>query len=235
MRPPWSRGRWSLLTLLFLAPLFSDLPKPVLAVIIIDAVVFGMMDVPELRRLWRVKRADFWIALAAIVGVLSAGVLAGVVIGMILSLAWVVYVSTHPAVALLGREPGGSAFRDLALHPESETYPGVLVLGFNGGISFVTSDILEDRFRAAAHDEGNPLVAMVIDFGGVNFIDSQGSAQLGKLATAASEAGVSLRLARVKPEVLAVLEADGVAQALGEDRFHPNLDAAVTTELAAGA
>ncbi len=122
-------GAMVVLTLLFLAPLFSDLPKPVLAVIIIDAVVFGMMDVPELRRLWRVKRADFWIALAAIIGVLSAGVLAGVVIGMILSLAWVVYVSTHPAVAVLGREPGGSAFRDLALHPESETYPGVLVVG----------------------------------------------------------------------------------------------------------
>ena len=165
---------------------------------------------------------------------LSAGVLAGVVIGMILSLAWVVYVSTHPAVAVLAREPGGSAFRDLALHPQSETYPGVLVLGFNGGISFVTSDILEDRFRAAAHDETNPLRAMIVDFGGVNFIDSQGSAQLGKLATAASEAGVSLRLARVKPDVLAVLEADGVVQALGPDRLHPNLDAAVTTELAAG-
>ena len=140
-------------------------------------------------------------------------------------------MSTHPAVAVLGREPGGSAFRDLALHPESETYPGVLVLGFNGGISFVTSDILEDRFRAAAHDPDNPLVAMVVDFGGVNFIDSQGSAQLGKLATAADEAGVSLRLARVQPDVLAVLEADGIAQALGEDRFHPNIDAAVTTEL----
>lgn len=72
---------------------------------------------------------------------------------------------------------------------------------------------------------------MVVDFGGVNFIDSQGSAQLGKLATAADEAGVSLRLARVQPDVLAVLEADGIAQALGEDRFHPNIDAAVTTEL----
>ena len=52
--------------------------------------------------------------------------------------------------------------------------------------------------------------------------------------TAADEAGVSLRLARVQPDVLAVLRADGVAQALGEDRFHPNLDAAVKTELAAG-
>jgi high affinity sulfate transporter 1 len=227
-------GAMVLLTLLFLAPLFSDLPKPVLAVIIIDAVVFGMMDVPEMRRLWRVKRADFWISVAAVLGVLSAGVLAGVVIGMILSLAWVVYVSTHPATAVLGREPGGSAFQDLAQHPESETYPGVLVLRFDGGISFVTADVLEDRFRAASMDEDNPLTAMVVDFAGVNFIDSQGSGQLGKLITAAAQAGVSLRLARVKPEVLAVLEADGVAQALGPDRFHPNLDSAVTTELATG-
>ena len=50
------------LTLLLFAPLFSDLPKPVLAAIIIDAVVFGMMDVREMRRLWRVTRSDFWIA-----------------------------------------------------------------------------------------------------------------------------------------------------------------------------
>jgi SulP family sulfate permease len=227
-------GAMVVLTLLFLAPLFSDLPKPVLAVIIIDAVVFGMMDVPEMRRLWRVKRADFWISVAAVLGVLSAGVLAGVVIGMILSLAWVVYVSTHPATAVLGREPGGSAFQDLAQHPESETYPGVLVLRFDGGISFVTADVLEDRFRAASTDEDNPLTAMVVDFAGVNFIDSQGSGQLGKLITAAEQAGVSLRLARVKPEVLVVLEADGVAQALGPDRLHPNLDSAVTTELATG-
>ena len=69
---------------------------------------------------------------------------------------------------------------------------------------------------------------------GVNFVDSQGSGQLGKLVTAAERAGVSLRLARVKAEVLEVLEAEGVAQALGTDRFHPNLDSAVTTELAAG-
>ena len=82
------------LTLLVLAPLFSDLPKPVLAAIIIDAVVFGMMDVPEMRRLWRVKRFDFWIAVLAIVGVLSAGVLAGVVIGIVLSVGWLVYVSS---------------------------------------------------------------------------------------------------------------------------------------------
>ena len=84
------------LTLLVLAPLFSDLPKPVLAALIIDAVVFGMIDVGELRRLARVKRVDFVIAMVAMVGVLSVGVLAGVVLGVALSLGWLVYVTTAP-------------------------------------------------------------------------------------------------------------------------------------------
>src|SRR4051794_24809866 len=52
-------GALVLLTLIALAPLFSDLPKAVLAAVIIDAVVFGMIDVRELRRLYRVKRIDF--------------------------------------------------------------------------------------------------------------------------------------------------------------------------------
>src|SRR3954449_4861760 len=75
-------------TLLVLAPLFSQLPKAVLGAVIIDAVVFGMIDVAELRRLRRVTRFDFWVAIAAILGVLSAGGLAGVVVGGALSLCW---------------------------------------------------------------------------------------------------------------------------------------------------
>jgi MFS superfamily sulfate permease-like transporter len=91
-------------TLILLAPVFSHLPKAVLGAVIIDAVVFGMIDLDELRRLYRVTRLDFWVAVAAIVGVLSAGVLAGVVIGVMLSLVWLVYVTTRPPMPLLGRE-----------------------------------------------------------------------------------------------------------------------------------
>ena len=94
-----------LLTLLALAPLFSNLPKPVLAALIIEAVVMGMMNVPEMRRLARVQRFDFWIAIAAIMGTLVFGVLAGVMIGIGLSLVWLISVATHPAMPLLGRQP----------------------------------------------------------------------------------------------------------------------------------
>src|SRR6478735_604688 len=130
-----------ILTLVILAPLFSDLPKPVLAAIIIDAVVFGMMDVGEMRRLWRVKRVDFSIAVLAIIGVLSAGVLAGVIIGIVLSIAWLVYVSAAPALTELGREPGTSAFRPIDEVPGLEHPPGLLVVRFNSGLTFVTAEV----------------------------------------------------------------------------------------------
>src|SRR5580765_4663509 len=116
-------GALVLATLIVLAPLFSQLPKAVLAAVIIDAVVFGMIDIPELRRLYRVTRFDFWIAIAAILGVLSAGVLAGVVIGVVLSLGWLVYVATQPSMPLLGREPDTQVFRDIRENPDDQTYP----------------------------------------------------------------------------------------------------------------
>ena len=113
-----------LLTLLFLAPLFSILPKPVLAALIIEAVVMGMMNVPEMRRLARVQKFDFWIAVAAIIGTLIFGVLAGVVIGIGLSLIWLVRVATHPEMPALGREPGTQVFREAGEHPGDEVVPG---------------------------------------------------------------------------------------------------------------
>ena len=143
---------------------------------IIDAVVFGMIDVAELRRLYRVTRFDFWIAVAAIVGVLSAGVLAGVVIGVVLSLGWLVYVATRPPMPLLGREAGTQVFRDLDENPDDETFPGIAVLRLDGGLFFATAEALEDRVRELADDE--PLRALVLDLEGVNFIDSQGAAKL---------------------------------------------------------
>ena len=98
-----------LLTLLFLAPLFSQLPKPVLGALIIEAVVMGMMNLPEMRRIYRVQKFDFWVAIAAIIGTLAFGVLAGVIIGIGLSLLWLVAVATHPRMAgpgTRGRHPG---------------------------------------------------------------------------------------------------------------------------------
>ncbi len=225
-------GAVVLLTLFIFAPLFSALPKPVLAAIIIDAVVFGMMDVPELRRLWRVDRSDLWIAVAAIVGVLTSGVLAGVVIGIVLSLGWLVYVNANPPTFELGRRVGTTTFRPLDEHPGDETYPGVLVLRFDGGLYFVTTEVLSDRLRDRTVGADPPITHVVLDFEAVNFIDSQGVAELDRLVGIAAERGGSVHLARVKANVHRMLAADGVVDRVGSGHLHASIDDAVNAALA---
>jgi anti-anti-sigma factor len=192
--------------------------------VIIDAVVFGMIDVAELRRLHRVTRFDFWVAVAAIVAVLSAGVLAGVVVGIVLSLGWLIYVATTPPMPLLGREPGTPVFRELDDNPGDETFPGIAVLRLDSGLFFATSQALEDRVRALAPE------ALILDLEGVNFIDSQGAEQLAAILELLQSSGATLRLASVKPGVLAVLRADGFVDRLGADRIHGNADRAVEAQ-----
>jgi SulP family sulfate permease len=212
-----------ILTLLFLAPLFSGLPKAVLAALIIDAVVFGMMDVPEMRRLFRVARVDFYIAVAAILGVLSAGVLAGVMIGILLSILWLIYISVTPHMHVLGREPGTQVFRGVDDHPDSETYPGLLVLRFDAGLFFASADALVDRLIDLHHQADPKLHTIVLDFEGVNFIDSQGADTLAGILELAASRDIELRLTRVKTDVKEVLQRDGFIDRLGESRIYGNV------------
>ncbi|KRB44214.1 SulP family inorganic anion transporter [Terrabacter sp. Root181] len=218
-----------LLTLLLLAPLFSDLPKPVLAAIIIEAVVMGMMDLPEMRRLFRVKRFDFGVAVAALLGALVFGVLAGVIIGVALSIFWLIKVSTRPHIPTLAREPGTDVYRDLADHPDGEVVPGIVVIRMDGGLFFATSDALEDRVREVIHED--PAVkGIVLDCGGIDYVDSQGSAKMADVLDLAEDSGVVLRLARLKAAVRATLELDGVMERLGADHVHGNVARAVEAE-----
>ena len=222
------------LTLLFLAPVFSNLPKPVLAALIIEAVVMGMMDLPEMRRLARVKPFDFWIAVVALVGTLTFGVLTGVVIGIGLSLLWLISVATRPPMPILGREPGTQVFREFDEHPEDEQVSGIVVLRLDGGLFFATSDALEDRVREVALSTPG-ITAIVLDCEGIDFVDSQGSGKLRDILELTTQAGVTLRLARLKPAVRDVLQRDGMLEAIGNDRTHGNVYRAVEAEAAASA
>ena len=224
-------GALVILTLLFLAPLFSDLPKAVLAAIIIEAVVMGMMDLPEMRRLYRVARVDFWIAVVAILGVLSAGVLAGVMIGIVLSIGWLIYISATPHMQVLGRQPGTQVFRGVDDHPDSEVYPGLLVLRFDAGLFFASTDALEDRLRELYHQADPPLRTVVLDFEGVNFIDSQGSDKVREILELATSADIELRLTRVKTRVKEVLQRDSLIERIGEDQFYGYVYEAVADKI----
>jgi high affinity sulfate transporter 1 len=225
-------GALVVLTLIVLAPLFSQLPKPVLAAVIIDAVVFGMIDLSELRRLRRVTPFDFWIAIAAIFGVLSVGVLAGVVVGVALSLGWLIYVATSPPLPVLGHQAGTQVFRELEDHPDDLTYPGIVVVRIDSGLFFATAQALDDRIRALI-DGAGALRGVVLDFEAVPFVDSQGAEQLSQIHELVSGRSATLRLGRVKPQVMSVLRRDGVIDRIGADHVHGNIHRAVEAQLAA--
>ena len=174
-------------------------------------------------------RFDFWIAVAAVVGVLSAGVLSGVVIGIALSLGWLIYVATRPAMPLLGREPDTQVFRDIDENPDDETFDGIVVLRLDGGLFFATAEAFEDRIRDLVDE--TPSAALVLDLEGVDFVDSQGAAKLTEILEFLPGGRRRLRLARVKPHVLAVLNADGVVDRIGADHLHGNVHRAVQAEL----
>jgi high affinity sulfate transporter 1 len=224
-------GMIVLLALVFLAPLFSDLPIPVLAALIIEAVTMGMMDVPEMRRLARVQPFDFWIAVTAIVATLLFGVLAGVLIGIVLSLIWLVSVATRPRIPQLAREPGSRVLRELDAYEGLEPTPGAAILRLDGGLFFATSDALEDRIREVSSAPGD-VATIVLDCGGMGFIDSQGAAKLDEIAEFVRAAGITLHLARVKPQVRVILERDGFVDRLGPNRIHGNVEEALAVESA---
>ena len=224
-------GLLVVLTMLFLSPLFSDLPKAVLAALIIDAVVFGMIDVPALGRLFRVKRFDFWIAVAAIAAVLTFGVLAGVIVGIVLSIVWLIRVSTHPNIVEMGNQPGTQVFQDLGSHEEGITFPGLLVIRFDGGLFFANADALHDRLREILLDREPRVRTVIIDCGGVNFIDSQGAEKLRELHEHAIDQGLALHLSNLKAAVREVLAADGLLELYGAERVHTKTYVAVQAHM----
>jgi len=161
------------------------------------------------------------------------GVLAGVVVGVVLSLGWLVYVATNPPMPLLGREAGTQVFRDLDEHPGDETFPGIVVLRIDSGVFFATAQALDDRVRDLIEAAPDGLTGVVLDLEAVPFIDSQGSEQLTQIHQLLQTGGVTLRLARVKPPVLAVLRRDGVIDRIGADHVHGNIHRAVEAQRAA--
>ena len=127
---------------------------------------------------------------------------------------------------LLGREPGTQVFRDLDEHPGDETFPGVAVLRLDGGLFFATAEALEDRIRELARRRP-AAAALVLDFEGVDFIDSQGAAKLTEILELTDAEDVSLRLARVKPTRAGGARGRRLLDRLGADHLHGNVHRAV--------
>jgi anti-anti-sigma factor len=223
-----AQGVFVILTLLILAPLFADLPEAVLGAIVIQAVVSGLMDVKAMKRIYRLNRTEFWVGMIALLGVLTFGTLQGVLTGLLLSLLVLIARSAKPNIPVLGRSPGTDVFHSLDQYPDSETYPGLVIVRFDGPLYFATANALRDKVRAVITDTDPPVTMVLIDMEGVNYLDLEGSDMLKEIAENMKGAGVEIHLARVKHEVMEMLGKDGVDQIIGRDHIHSKVGDAVS-------
>lgn len=212
-----------LLTLLFLIPLFENLPQAVLGAIVVKAML-GMLDLGYFRRLRRQSVGEFNIAVAAFLGVLAVGVLAGVAIGVVLSIVALIYRASYPATAAIGRLPGTGVYRDVSLHPEAETIPGILIFRFDADAFFANAEHFATSLRRQIGAAKDPVRAVLIDAESVNHIDVTAAEMLLKLHAELRERDVLVAFARARDPIRDTLRRASLDRIIGADNFHDGIE-----------
>jgi high affinity sulfate transporter 1 len=216
-----------LATLLFLAPLFADLPQPVLGAIVITGVL-SLIDVDEMRRFWRWRRTDFVLAVAAMVGVLLTTVLTGMLLAVLLSVILVLFRASRPYVAALGRMPGyKSTFGDMARHQGAEAVPLLVILRVDAPLYFFNANVARSQIEAliAATPDAR---GVLLDLAATADLDVTTADMLLELVHELRDRDIELMLAQVKGTVRDRLRRTGLAAAIGEDRIYLSVGSAVT-------
>ena len=215
------------LTLLFLTPLFYYLPKAVLASIIFTAV-FGLIDVAEMRRLWRIKRSDLVLLILTFGATLGFGIQQGILVGIAASLVVFVVRTTRPHVAVLGQLPGTQIYRNVKRFPEAMTFPGLLIVRIDAQFYFGNVSFLRETLQRLERAMPEKLKAVVLDASGVNQLDSSAEAALQEIREEYVSRGIKLVLAAAKGPVRDVLVASGLQGRLGDEGTALRVHDAVT-------
>jgi high affinity sulfate transporter 1 len=217
----------TLLTLLFLTPLFTNLPEAVLAALIIHAL-WHLITARKLKQVRLVSPAEFWLGTVTLAGVLFIDVLQGMLLGMLFSLLLVVYRTTRPHVTALGRVPGvPGAYTDLERHPENEPVPDVLILRLDADIYYANALTVRDRILALLWATQPPPRAVVVDAFGQDDLDLTGAEMLKGLVTELHSRGLGLYFVGVHTPVLVFARRVGLDTLIGEENMFPTIDAAV--------
>jgi len=203
-----------LVVVLFLSHLLSALPQPVLAAVVLVAVA-GLFKLSTLKQLWRGDRAEFVVAIAAILGVLGSGLLRGVMIGAIISLVQLLRTASRPHVAFLGRIPGTRRFSDRQRHPENELIPGALIFRPESGLVYFNVDNVCESILKRVRAESPPPTLVVLDLSAAPRVDMQSAHALAGMADELTTQGIRVQAVEPRSSVRDRLRSEGVDSKLG--------------------
>ena len=221
------------LCLAFLTGLLANLPNVVLAAIVLVAVK-GLVNIPELRRVWKLSRMEFWVAMAAFAGVLLLGILKGVLLAAIVSVLLLIRRAANPHVARLGRVPGTRRYSDCERNPDNEPVPGVLIVRVESSLLYFNVDHVRNEVRRQIAAAGDGLRLVVWDLSTSPYVDIAGARMLGELQRELAARGAALRLVEARAAVRDLLRAE-IGTSAGEVSRRLSVDDAIANaEAAAG-
>ncbi|MHC1764521.1 MAG: SulP family inorganic anion transporter [Verrucomicrobiia bacterium] len=203
-----------LVVVLFLSSLLRYLPQPVLAAIVLVAIA-GLFKVSALRHLRRTNRAEYIVAIAALLGVLCSGLLRGVLIGAVISLVLLIRRASRPHVALLGRIPGTGRFSDRERHTGNKSVPGLLIVRPEASLLYFNIEHVCDTIQDRVRSESPPPKLVMLDLSAAPYVDMQSALTLAGLAEELSAVGIRLQIVEARSSVRDRLRAEGVEAKCG--------------------
>ena len=192
------------ITILFLTGLFENLPEATLGAIVIHAV-WHLIDFEKVNRYLKIRRADFYAGLAALLGVLFFDILLGLIIAIGVSFLLLLARVSRPGWSILGRtiDEGSDdvAYQSVETHPEAETFPGLLIIRFDADLFFANANVFADDVREAIERTDPKPTVVLFDAESVSDIDATAMAVLRELRDELAAEGIELWNARMKTKV----------------------------------
>ncbi|NWG23699.1 MAG: STAS domain-containing protein [Pseudorhodoplanes sp.] len=216
------------LCLVYFASLIENLPKAVLSAVVLTAIV-SLFDFRALAHMWRVSRIDFYAASIALAAVLLLGILNGILLASLASVALLLAHASRPHVAILGRVPGTQSFSDMERNPDNEPLPGAIVVRPEGSLIYVNaaavSKAVQDRLAGSSR---SPVRLLICDLSASPFIDLAGARMLHDLHADLAARGIVFRIVGAHSYVRDFLRADGLSDKIG------GIDRTITIESLTG-
>lgn len=208
--------------LLFMTPLFTDIPQCALAAIVISAVT-GLVDYEEAIFLWGIDKKDFFLWAITFITTLLFGIEIGVLVGVGVSLAFVIHESANPHIAVLGRLPGTTVYRNTLQYPEAYTYNGIVVVRIDAPIYFANISYIKDRLRQyelnLPNSNRGPDVGrvyfVILEMSPVTYIDSSAVQALKDLHQEYKARHIQIAIANPNQQVHLLLSRSGIIDMIG--------------------
>ena len=203
------------LCLMYLTEMLYNLPNVVLAAIVLVAVK-GLVNIAELRHVWRVSRFEFGVSMVAFAGVLVLGILKGVIVAVLVSLLLLIRRAAHPHVAFLGRIPGTRSYSDMERNPDNALVPGALLFRVEAALLYFNVEHVRAAIWQRIRSTPETPTLAVFDLSTSPTVDLAGARMLAKLHAELQAAGIRLRLVAAHAAARDILRAEGLEESIGD-------------------